>query len=138
MRAATPNSKKKSSVSVEGSEPVDLQVQHVLETSNKSHVQALLKLRQYKKNLKYAIWDYQGGMLDGFSIVVGLRTQNSYSRKHAKDDYHFPLSFQDGKPISEAARRYRLPTSVVQYSVDLILRETGQSLDDLLENKDQV
>lgn len=38
---------------------MDLQVQQVLETSNKSHVQALLKLRQYKKNLKYAIWDYQ-------------------------------------------------------------------------------
>ena len=58
---ATPDTKKKSSNSEEGgSEPVDLQVQHVLETSNKSHVQALLKLRQYKKNLKYAIWDYQG------------------------------------------------------------------------------
>ena len=47
------------SSSSESAEPVDLQVQHVLETSNKSHVQALLKLRQYKKNLKYAIWDYQ-------------------------------------------------------------------------------
>ena len=66
-RAATPDTKKKSSASAseDGSgEPiVDLQVQHVLEASNKSHVQALLKLRQYKKNLKYAIWDYQARMM---------------------------------------------------------------------------
>ena len=58
-KEATPNTSKKSATTDETSEPVDLPVQQVLAASNKSHVQALLKLRQYKKNLKYAIWDYQ-------------------------------------------------------------------------------
>jgi hypothetical protein len=84
------------------SEPADLQVQQVLDTSSKSHVLALLKLRQYKKNLKYAIWDYQ-----------------------------------DGKAtMAEAARRYRMPTNVVEYSIEFILKETGQSPDEFRENKD--
>ena len=69
-----------------------------------------------------------------------LLTLKLESMLRGQEQYHncFFIFFQDGQPISEAARRYRLPTNVVQYSVDLILRETGQSLDELLENKDQV
>ena len=71
---------------------------------------------------------------------VFLITLKLESMLRGQEQYHncFFIFFQDGQPISEAARRYRLPTNVVQYSVDLILRETGQSLDELLENKDQV
>ena len=63
---------------------------------------AILKLKHFRRNLKYSIWD-----------------------------------FQDGKSLQESGIRNKIAVDAISYSIEMILKKTGQTVEQFKENKTQ-
>ncbi len=86
---------------------------------------AILKLKHFRRNLKYAIWDYQVGYtVQYYKSITFISMINTILKL-----------FQDGKSIAESCQKNKITEQGLRYTLDLITSRTGETLDQFRDNK---